>query len=184
VRSWVKNLKKYIKDKCAELNIEIPTDIDNLNIDIDRIYRTGLTIDDEHGYFSTRCKHTLEEMQKIAERKGGKCLSSGYNPYIMKWQCSNGHIWECASDVIIKGVWCQLCHHFIRGQKYTFLDMHKLAEKYNGKCLSIEFVSAGKKMLWECENGHQFETCPSYIIFSKRWCRQCRIDNKSKNIIK
>ena len=56
-------------------------------------------------------KLTIEEMQKIAAEKGGKCLSNAYvNLYTkLTWECSEGHIWEATPANIKKGSWCQTC---------------------------------------------------------------------------
>ena len=46
-------------------------------------------------------KSTIEEMQKLAEERGGKCLSKKYRNRYSKltWQCKEGHQW----DAIYKG---------------------------------------------------------------------------------
>lgn len=57
---------------------------------------------------------TIEEMQKIAEDRGGKCLSDKYVSahFKLKWQCSKGHIWESPShSVRNRGTWCPICGH-------------------------------------------------------------------------
>jgi len=52
-------------------------------------------------------KLTIEEMQRIAESRGGKCLSEKYinNRTKLKWQCEKGHIWEAAP----RRSWCPYC---------------------------------------------------------------------------
>jgi hypothetical protein len=57
---------------------------------------------------------TLEEMQRLAERKGGKCLSKEYkNAYTkLKWRCKKGHVWKTSPvGVKYKGTWCPKCVH-------------------------------------------------------------------------
>ena len=41
-------------------------------------------------------KSTLKEIQDIAEKKGGKCLSPEYfgNLTPLLWECKEGHRWE------------------------------------------------------------------------------------------
>ena len=55
---------------------------------------------------------TMEELQKLAEEKKGKCLSTKYinNSTKLKWMCKNNHIWETVLKVIIKGHWCYDCN--------------------------------------------------------------------------
>ena len=54
---------------------------------------------------------TLENMQKIATERGGKCLS---NEYLgahtkLKWQCNLGHEWIAKPNAIKNGSWCPQC---------------------------------------------------------------------------
>jgi len=53
----------------------------------------------------------ITEMQNIAKSRDGKCLTDKYinNRTNLKWQCSEGHIWECRVDHIKNGRWCPKC---------------------------------------------------------------------------
>jgi len=53
----------------------------------------------------------LKEMQQIAEKRGGKCLSSEYidSKSKLKWQCKIGHVWETTPNGIKRGSWCLIC---------------------------------------------------------------------------
>lgn len=59
------------------------------------------------------CELTLEELQKAAEFRGGKCLADKVpeNEYTkIKWQCSEGHIFESSIYTILGGGhWCPEC---------------------------------------------------------------------------
>ena len=55
---------------------------------------------------------TIEDLKKIAERKGGKCLSEVYITLDSRyeWQCKEGHIWEASAGKIKnQGCWCPIC---------------------------------------------------------------------------
>ena len=54
---------------------------------------------------------TIEEMQKIAEKKGGKCISTNYVNAKTKliWECNIGHTWRAIPANIKKGHWCPIC---------------------------------------------------------------------------
>ncbi|MCH2134366.1 MAG: hypothetical protein MK116_11505, partial [Phycisphaerales bacterium] len=57
-------------------------------------------------------KLTIEDMQAIAKRHGGKCVSNQYvNSYTpLKWQCKNGHKWMMKpNNAKNLKVWCQEC---------------------------------------------------------------------------
>jgi len=120
--------------------------------------------------------NTVEEMKKIAEARGGKCLSSEYvNAHTkLKWQCSEGHTWEAVPHSIKRGSWCPKCGIIARGQKRksTIEEMQAISEERGGKTLSSEYVNSETKLHWECAKGHQWEAVPSSI---KRgiWCPKC-----------
>jgi len=57
--------------------------------------------------------------------------------------------------------------------KYTLEDIQKVAEDKGGKLLSKSFVSLSTKMVWQCAEGHVWETTASSVIFGKTWCRKC-----------
>jgi len=53
----------------------------------------------------------LEEMQRLASEKNGKCLSIKYINVKtnLLWQCSNGHQFLRTPESIRKGKWCSYC---------------------------------------------------------------------------
>ena len=68
-----------------------------------------------HGYDESKklCELTLEDLQKAAEFRGGKCLADKKpeNEYIkIKWQCSEGHVFESSIYTVLGGGhWCPAC---------------------------------------------------------------------------
>ena len=81
-------------------------------------------------------KYSIEDMQKLAESKGGKCLSKKYvnNETKLKWQCKEGHIWETTpSKIINSGRWCHICAGNL---PLTIEEMHEIARERRGLCLS------------------------------------------------
>lgn len=69
----------------------------------------------DHGYDETKPFEslTIEDMQKAAEFRGGKCISKklGKDMYTpIKWQCSCGHEFEMSPNLVLKGGhWCPEC---------------------------------------------------------------------------
>lgn len=58
-------------------------------------------------------KYVLGDMKKIAEERGGKCLSDAFNTTRQKliWQCNKGHTWEAIPDTVVnRGSWCPTCY--------------------------------------------------------------------------
>jgi hypothetical protein len=57
-------------------------------------------------------------------------------------------------------------------KKLTIGEMRQIASERKGKCLSLLYTNANSKLLWECENGHQWEAVPGSIKRG-RWCPNC-----------
>lgn len=101
---------------------------------------------------------SIIEMQKIAIAKGGLCLSHHYINSRIKllWQCGNGHQWY-ATLFSIK-VWDSWCPQCAGNQSLGIDAMHRLAQKNEGKCLLTKYLNCKTKMLWQCKEGHQFQS--------------------------
>lgn len=121
-------------------------------------------------------KLTLKDMQDLARRRGGKCLSMEYtnNHTKLRWQCEKGHVWEAIPNSIRMGSWCSVCGKINRGiaRRLTIGEMQELAESREGKCLSIKYVNNFTKLKWQCKEGHSWEAIPSSIK-GGRWCPVC-----------
>jgi hypothetical protein len=57
--------------------------------------------------------------------------------------------------------------------KYSIQDMQELADKKNGQCLSQEYLGLTIHLLWQCQDGHQWEAVPNNILYNNRWCPKC-----------
>jgi urease gamma subunit len=114
-------------------------------------------------------KLTIEEMQLIAQNRKGKCLSKKYidNRTKLEWQCKQGHIWEATPNHVKNGTWCPVCI----GKNQDIRDMHKLAERRGGKCLSSKYTNNRTKLTWQCGKGHTWEATPHNI--RNHWCPEC-----------
>ena len=121
-------------------------------------------------YCAGQPKITIQDMQKFAESRGGKCLSKRYvNMHTkLKWQCSKGHVWK-ATPYTLKSnnSWCHECEHE-RMQD----TLRKIAESKGGRLLS-EYKGAKKKVKWQCKEGHVWEAQPDCVKNSNSWCPIC-----------
>ncbi|CAG8638552.1 3818_t:CDS:2, partial [Ambispora gerdemannii] len=54
-------------------------------------------------YYYSRVVHTIEDMHRIAQEKGGYCLSTKYitSHTYLDWQCKEGHIWKAKPAYIL-----------------------------------------------------------------------------------
>jgi hypothetical protein len=117
----------------------------------------------------------LEELQKIAESHGGKCLSKDYINMRtkLKWQCKMNHVWKATPYPIKKGTWCPTCSRI----KYSIEDMQKIAAERGGKCLSEKYENSEENLTWQCAEGHTWEARPKNIK-KGTWCPKCNATRK------
>jgi hypothetical protein len=90
------DLPKFIITECQNKGIEVPhVRLDAFDYKSFNIYSPG----------------KLEKLQRIAEERGGKCLSDAYinSTTPLKWQCKEGHVWETKPINITQGRWCPRC---------------------------------------------------------------------------
>lgn len=62
-------------------------------------------------------------------------------------------------------------------KKLTIEEAYRLAEKHNGKCLSINYVNCDDKLDWRCENGHKFKMS-LHLVKKGHWCPKCAGNKK------
>jgi len=119
---------------------------------------------------------SIEEMQRVAQERGGRCLSTKYVNALSKldWECDKGHRWQAAPAFIKRGTWCPKCRKKMVAdkQRHTIEAMQKLAEKRKGRFLSLTYTNSNKPLLWECSKGHRWEAKPKKIA-QGTWCPIC-----------
>jgi very-short-patch-repair endonuclease len=56
-------------------------------------------------------KWTIPELDEIAIRNGGRCLSTEYinSQSHLEWECAMSHRWSATPNSIVQGSWCCLC---------------------------------------------------------------------------
>jgi len=118
-------------------------------------------------------KLTIDEMQTLAELRGGKCLSTKYLNLKsqLNWQCVFGHCWWASANNIKHGNhWCPECS---KNKKLTIFEMQRIALIKGGKCLSKKYINNSTKLLWQCKDGHEWEAVPNAIRIHNTWCPEC-----------
>lgn len=128
-------------------------------------------------YCAKKVKLTIEEMNELAAKNGGKCLSNEYinSQTKLRWECKEGHIFEASpSHIKISKSWCPVCCYKIVSEKgkYSMEEIRGLATKKGGECLSKSY-NAGDKILWRCKEGHEWEASPHGVKNSGTWCPSC-----------
>lgn len=124
-------------------------------------------------------KNGLEIAKKHAESKGGQCLSTEYIQAHEKlnWKCSNKNHseWSASFHHVINGKrWCLYCSTGRLTEKEGLEKAKNHAISKGGKLISNEFKNTHTRMMWECKNGHQWETKFVKVISEGSWCPYCR----------
>ena len=153
----IDELKPFIEECCIENTIPLPEEYDRIDVQLNQAYFT----------------HFLKDLYKIALHRDGKCLSKMYkgNDEPLEWQCAKGHQWGATPHSIKRGTWCPVC---AGTTKLSIEEMQQIAEGRGGRCLSTNYENAWTKLLWECSEGHKWESAPA-MIKGGRWCPKCGI---------
>src|SRR2546423_647758 len=104
-------------------------------------------------------KLTIEECKTFAIQKGGLCLTEIYtnSKTKMLWQCE--HQWYAKfNNIKNNNTWCPFCNN--NDTKLTIEECKQIALQKGGLCLTEIYTDSRTKMLWQCENKHQW-----YAIF-------------------
>ena len=56
--------------------------------------------------------------------------------------------------------------------------LHQIAKKKGGSCLSVSYRAQKQKLLWKCENGHQWYATANSIMHAGSWCPVCAGNQK------
>ena len=119
---------------------------------------------------AAKLRLTLEEIQRRAREKGGRCLASSYGGTAntpLQFECANGHQWKTAPNTIRKS-WCPYC----AGKIVTLDDVRSLARERGGECLSTTYVNDHTKLVWRCRYNHTWRAIPGAIKRGS-WCPEC-----------
>jgi hypothetical protein len=113
----------------------------------------------------------IADMQEVAERRGGRCLSDTYvnTATRLRWRCHDGHEWEAPPSVVRSGHWCPQCAYRHRG---TIDAMRALAAERGGECRSRAYQNHNDPLLFTCARGHSF-SATGMAVKSGVWCPTC-----------
>lgn len=115
----------------------------------------------------------IETAHKLAQARGGECLSSEYtnNRTRLTWRCSEGHEWEAIPASIQRGSWCPKCAGKLPPVD-AIRELRELAKTRSGECLSEQYLDAKTKLRWRCAEGHEWKAIPDSVRRGT-WCPHC-----------
>ncbi|WP_420865041.1 zinc-ribbon domain-containing protein [Pseudomonas chlororaphis] len=117
-------------------------------------------------------RDTLEAMQQIAAKRGGRCLSESYidSASALHWECGQGHRWEAVPASVKHRSWCPVCS--MEARCNTLEQVQAVAKMRGGECLSTRYINGVTPLTWRCAEGHIWDAGPANILQGV-WCRQC-----------
>lgn len=118
----------------------------------------------------------LRKLQRMAEDKGGKLLTSRPGAYqrAHQFQCANRHRWWASGGTIAAGGWCEKCR---RGEERLKVA-RAVAKERGGKCLSTDGSNVRQGLFWACgEAGHVWRA-QLQAVRRGLWCVQCAKEEK------
>jgi len=125
---------------------------------------------DEKNAENQRC--TIEQMQALAKKKEGRCLSKKYvnAGTKLKWSCviKNHRPWTATPEKIKIGRWCPECRKAVAAMKTKLNGRH-------GKIGEIHltyFRGQDKIYKFTCNKGHTFRK-KWQSVMSGNWCKKC-----------
>lgn len=100
------------------------------------------------------------------------------------WQCGEGHEWEAA--VFNRAIHAKNCPYCARRKVsdtnnllYRFPEIAKFWSGKNDKAPHEVVAKSGKKYLWVCAAGHEWESSPHNLVKKKFSCPLCAHDGLS-----
>jgi hypothetical protein len=118
---------------------------------------------------------TIEDMQVLAWKRDGQCLSSEYvnaNTHL-QWQCAAGHQWPATPANIRSGKWCPKCRGYMPADEQLAL-FAQLAQERGGQLLSTVYRGSHEPLQWRCAEGHTWMAVPGAVKGLNSWCPKCR----------
>jgi len=114
-----------------------------------------------------------QQLTELSQELGGRLISKVFIDWStpLTWECNAKHRWEASpASVLYQKTWCPKCAGVI---KKTIEEMREVAQAKGGKCLSSVYLGARVPLVWQCSEGHTWETSPGNITSRKSWCPYC-----------
>ena len=123
---------------------------------------------------SGKAKLNINVASKLAEERGGECLTSEYVNVMspMLWRCSKGHEWYAAlRSIKHHQSWCPTCAGVT---KLSVEVAQEIAKQRGGVCLSNAYKQNKAPLIWRCSEGHEWKANLDSVKNSKSWCPACK----------
>ena len=118
---------------------------------------------------------TIEDMRKVAEKRGGLCLSDNYLNGRQKllWRCAKGHEWKAIGAMVRHRTWCPICTGRLPKQA-ALQQLIELAKERGGELVSQMYLGTDSPLFWKCKCGNEWKATP-HSIKCGSWCPVCSL---------
>lgn len=124
-------------------------------------------------------KVTINDCQKFAENKNGRCLSSEYEYHTkLQWECEFGHKWSALFNNIKQDHWCKICSLVENGNRCRktlegyIRDLYLIHSDQIVLLPGQNYKNSQTKLLHQCVGcTGVFDATPSNML--KRGCPYC-----------
>ena len=121
-------------------------------------------------------KLSIDLMKKIAQERGGQCLSETYinSHKHLEWECSKKHTWRTCYSAVRSGCWCPQCSYGDAGKqrRKSLKEIREFALTRGFTLLSSAYIRNNQHLEWKCKSGHTWKA--SYnSVQSGNGCPHC-----------
>lgn len=97
--------------------------------------------------------------------------------------CEQQHTWKTTAGFVLGGGWCPECTENEAKLSLVYQRIQSVVDKKQGKILTAkdEIRNLNAEVLFECANGHAWETKAARVIYGA-WCMACRRTNQAHGI--
>lgn len=120
-------------------------------------------------------KDGLQQAQRIAEGRGGRCLSTEYTVGngSIRWSCANGHEWNAVFTDVKRGTWCPQCQPFVRERLCRAILEALYGCKFprkrprwltgaRGRSMELDGYNEDLKLAFEHHGQHHYQEVPHF----------------------
>ena len=176
----IKSLFDYLNIK-YDFQINIKNDYDNI-LCLKKIIKKKNNFKENYPEIAAEW-HPIKNNSVLPEQFSS---SSNYRAW---WQCSEGHEWQTAINHRVSGTNCPYCSGRlpIKGETDLFTTYPQLINEWNfpknqelGLFPENFKRGSGKKVWWQCKNGHEWQAKISNRTILNRGCPHCFNQRRKK----
>jgi hypothetical protein len=127
-----------------------------------------------------KLKFTVDDMRRVAQDRGGDCLSTAYRGMKVKlqWECrEHGEFVATPNNVVHNNEWCPDCGELTKGRAQRPLpDVMAYVQEHGGEIVEglASYAGSKSRIGIRCANGHTWSATTGSLLYARSWCPHCR----------